>query len=219
MTALLVSMTDTPGLPSLPNAALEDEAVESVLKDTMDCQVLHHPDSVTVKDRLKESSVVLFACHSYANPKDPSLSSIMLKDCEVQPARFSVRTILGMKLERCELAYLSSCESGASKDLLLRDEGINLAGGFHMTGIPHTVSTMWQVADHVSREITVEFFREIKDERGQVDVLCARMLFILVFSIREIRAFIPCYGVHLSTRATDHQSSKGSRSGSVACAS
>jgi arginase family enzyme len=48
-----------------------------------------------------------------------------------------------------------------------------------MISIPHTVSIMWQVLDHISREVMIGFFQEIKNENGQVHVsLCSDALHI-----------------------------------------
>ena len=141
--ALLVAMTKTPGISEssdLPNALTEVEAVKHELENTIMCKLLYHPNSTAVKAQLKDANIVIFACHSQADPKDPSFSSILLQDCLIKPPRFSVRTILSSEMEDCELVYLSSCESSANKNLTLANEGINIAGGFHMVGVPHTVS-------------------------------------------------------------------------------
>jgi hypothetical protein len=170
--ALLVAMTKTPGMPEnsdLPYALTEVEAVKHELENTMACELLHHPNSAAVKIQLKDANIVMFACHSQADQKDPSLSAVLLQDCLTKPPCFSVRTILSSQMEDCELAYLSSCESSANKNLTLADEGINIAGGFHMAGVPHTVSGMWQLEDKASLEVAKEFFKEVRDEEGMVD--------------------------------------------------
>ncbi|KAE9378287.1 hypothetical protein N431DRAFT_328263 [Stipitochalara longipes BDJ] len=169
--ALLVAMTKTPGMSEnsdLPHALTEVEAVKHGLENTMACELLHHPNSTAVKTQLKDANIVMFACHSQADQKDPSLSAILLQDCLAKPPRFSVRTILGSEMEDCELVYLSSCESSANKNLTLANEGINIAGGFHMVGVPHTISGMWQLEDKVSLEVAKEFFREVKNGDGSI---------------------------------------------------
>lgn len=70
----------------------------------------------------------------------------------------------------CELIYLSSCESGATTNLLLTDEGLSIAGAFHMVNVPHAVSRMWQLSDTVAPEVAADFFRELRGENGQIDV-------------------------------------------------
>ncbi len=107
---------------------------------------------------------MMFACHSQAHQNDPSLSAILLQDCLIKPPCFSVRAILSSVMEDCEIVYLPSFEFSANKSLTLADEGINIAGGFHMVGVPYTVLGMWQLEDRVPHlRLRRRFLRELKD--------------------------------------------------------
>jgi CHAT domain-containing protein len=43
------------------------------------------------------------------------------------------------------LAYLSACETARNSDIRLSDEGIHLATGFQLAGVPSVIGTLWQI--------------------------------------------------------------------------
>ncbi|MCJ1329612.1 hypothetical protein MMC10_006292 [Thelotrema lepadinum] len=169
---LLVAMETTPGESDLPQAIPEVRSVAADLSQSMNCNIKIHPDASSVKKELHTSNIAYFACHSKADKTDPSQSAILLAGPDNIPTKFSVRSILATKMDDCELVYSSSCESGANKDLLLSNEGLSIAGAFHMAGVPQVVSGMWQIEDNVAREVAVEFFRELRDgnDEGRLNV-------------------------------------------------
>ncbi|KAF9892345.1 hypothetical protein FE257_002122 [Aspergillus nanangensis] len=166
---LIVAMATTPGLGPDGDLNVEPEinAIEKILSPSFSIKVLNEPDSRAVKANLAPSRIAHFACHAKADVQDPSRSSIMLQDNQTKPSPFSVRTLLRLDLINCELVYLSACESGASKDLRLRDEGIHIAGGFHIAGVPHVISTLWKVSDSVSAELAGLFYANLR--KGEHD--------------------------------------------------
>lgn len=132
---LLVAMEHTTGRNDLPEAVREVTAVKERLGPGVDCTILEHPDVRTTKAALAGADLAYFACHSQASHDDPSQSAILLGDG--RPESLSVRVLLNTAMERCSLVYLSSCESGLNKDFLLSEEGLSVAGAFHMAGVPH----------------------------------------------------------------------------------
>ena len=96
-----------------------------------------------VSCHLRTCEIAHFACHGWADESDPSRSAIRLADWKEKP--LNVRELMNMKIRNCQLIFLSACETAASKDLLLRDEGLHVAGTFNMAGVPHTVARMWKL--------------------------------------------------------------------------
>lgn len=167
--ALVAAMAQTPGLGSEGdlNVAPELNAIENVLSPYFDVKILMQPDTPALKKAVsRETAIIHFACHSRADGDDPSRSAIMLQDWQKRPSPFSVRTLLNLDLKSCELVYLSACESGVNKDVMLRDEGIHVAGGFHIAGVSHVISTLWKVSDEISSELSGIFYANLK-ENGQ----------------------------------------------------
>jgi hypothetical protein len=166
---LIVAMAATPGMGPDKDLDVELEigTFDEQLKPYMNIEKLRQPDSQYVKDQLKACGIAHFACHALADWKDPSKSAILLQDCYRDnrfrdPQPFCVRTLLKLDVQECQLVYLSACETGANRDLGLRDEGIHIAGGFHMAGVPHVISTLWRVADTTSGQLSGLFLREFK---------------------------------------------------------
>jgi tetratricopeptide (TPR) repeat protein len=167
--ALVAAMAQTPGLGSEGdlNVTSELNAIENVLSPYFDVKILMQPNTPSVKGALSpETTILHFACHARADGDDPSRSAIMLQDWQKKPSPFSVRTLLNLDLKSCELVYLSACESGVNKDVLLRDEGIHVAGGFHIAGVSHVISTLWKVSDDISTELAGIFYSNLK-QNGQ----------------------------------------------------
>ncbi|KAL5356289.1 CHAT domain-containing protein [Aspergillus floccosus] len=186
--ALIAAMATTPGLGPDGELKVEPEirAIGEALTPSFYIKLLSQPNSASVIQQLSTSTIAHFACHAQADRKDPSKSAVMLQETPTKPSPLSVRSLLKLNLQNCDLVYLSACESGASKDLGLRDEGIHIAGGFHIAGVPHVISTLWKVSDSVSAELAGLFYAKLK-EPGRDDVDFARAPFVLHEAIREMR--------------------------------
>ena len=154
--ASIFAMDNTQDLAPL-SASEEAADVTSALSNAMKANTCKQPTLTGVKAALEATGIAHFACHAIANAIDPSLSSVKLENSEL-----TVRDLIRMKLDCTQLVYLSACESGANKDTLLRDEGIHVAGGFHMSGVPHVISTLWEVDDYVARVLAGMFYRRCK---------------------------------------------------------
>ncbi|PLN86833.1 CHAT domain-domain-containing protein [Aspergillus taichungensis] len=148
--ALLAAMATTPGLGLTGDLAVEAEiaTIKGTLSPLFTVNVLNQPTSKSIKAALPVTTIAHFACHAVANSKDPSQSAILLQDNQTRPPPFCTRTILNLALRKCNLVYLSACESGANKDMLLLDEA----------GVPHVLSTLWRVQDSVSAELAGLFY-------------------------------------------------------------
>lgn len=168
---LLVGMPRTPHLENVQdlNVGAELSAVRKSLSTQMspDNATLISPSFADIAAKLKTCTVAHFACHGVADSQDPSKSALLLMDWKQKP--LNVRALLRMTLQNCNLAFLSACESALNKDLGLRDEGIHIAGAFHMAGVPHTVATMWMVGDDIASEIAGLFYEGLGRKDGRVD--------------------------------------------------
>ena len=45
--------------------------------------------------------------------------------------------------------------------MLLRDEGLHVAGAFNMAGVPHAVASMWKIADIASIKLVRVFYEKL----------------------------------------------------------
>ncbi|KAK3116923.1 hypothetical protein LTR53_002219 [Teratosphaeriaceae sp. CCFEE 6253] len=166
---LLVGMRTTPGMSTL-KADAELAAVRDSLRSSLAAEPpapLLEPTTAEVLQRLPTCSMVHFACHGVSHEDDPSLSKLLLADWKRSP--LTVRKLLAARLPHCQLAYLSACETMAIKKFGLQDEGIHLAGGFHMAGVPQVVSTSWSVDDDTSAALAAMFYALLADDEGRLD--------------------------------------------------
>lgn len=120
------------GLP--PTAASPTEVPEPLLLGPF-------ATAAAVRARLRSADWVHFACHSEADPADPSANRLVLAD-----APLTVRTIAAADMPDAYLAYVSSCVNARSA-ARLPEEAIHIASSLQLAGFAHVVGTLWQVAD------------------------------------------------------------------------
>ena len=166
---LLVGMPTTPdmGPDSNLDADLEIAMIDSLIQESSPVESLLSPLPTfsDVTTSLPICELAHFACHGCADSDDPSKSAIRLADWVQKP--LNVRTLLNMKLQRCHLVFLSACETAANKDLLLRDEGLHVAGAFNMAGVPHAVAGMWKIEDAASIALVKAFYEKLFEGKAR----------------------------------------------------
>lgn len=100
------------------------------------------------------STLLHFACHSTIDFVDFLRSGIELAD-----RRMTVLDILAtVALEKAQLVYLSSCDSG--QPVLGRTDGLSaLLSVFAYAGCPTVIGSLWPVDDRVGRFFACHFYR------------------------------------------------------------
>ncbi|KAK0390650.1 hypothetical protein NLU13_0154 [Sarocladium strictum] len=160
--ALLVQMPTTPHMPhgDLPGAEREVQATQAILdKAGFRTKPLSQPKTGTVLRMGREADLVHFACHGVSSDDDPAESMLRLADWKTRP--LSVGELLRAGDWRCQLIYLSACETALNKLRPLEDEGLHLAGGFLMAGAVNVVAGLWRIDDGVSVEFSSGFYGEL----------------------------------------------------------
>lgn len=164
---LLVSMVDTPGLASLPQAGREISEVAGLLSSvaTTAAQIvtLEHPTKKEVLDNITNAHTIHFAGHAISHPQDPLRSYMALMDCQTDP--LTVEDILTMKRreedQRPFLAYLSACSTGQNLVQDLVDESMSLMSAFQLIGFRHTVANLWEMTDELLVRASTNFYKEM----------------------------------------------------------
>ncbi|GAA1961886.1 CHAT domain-containing protein [Catenulispora subtropica] len=170
--SLIVAMPTTAGLPhgDLPNAGVEAAQVARRLPGPV---VLSGPDGSStgqdawptaenVLSRLTNCSFAHFICHGFSHADDPSRSQLLLHDHDEDP--FTVARLAAVKLRDVRLAYLSACETAATRNLELIDEAIHLAGAFQLAGFPQVIATLWAISDKYAASVADLFYRGLTQE-------------------------------------------------------
>ena len=166
--ALLAAMPITPDHHALPNALTEIAVAKNLLLPTYSISSFSSP-APTRKDIIKglrRCTIAHLACHANANPLDPLKSKLLLSDWGPKP--LSVSFLMRMELEKCQLAYLSACETAVNHDPALAEEALHICGAFQMAGVPNVVATLWEILDEEACTIAGGFYAGLKVGREQV---------------------------------------------------
>ncbi|KAK0303498.1 hypothetical protein LTR01_008053 [Friedmanniomyces endolithicus] len=162
--ALVIHMAQTPNQLDLKYAADEANAVGAILQRLLTTSVLPAPSKSDVLTHIKNSSIVHFSCHGFADAQDPSASRILLRDWETDP--LTVAHIAALHLRGAQFAYLSACHAAVGRAADLLDEGIHLAGAFQIAGFPRVVGTLWQVDDERAMQVAERVYQSLVSDKG-----------------------------------------------------
>ncbi|KAL8822489.1 MAG: hypothetical protein Q9191_006775 [Dirinaria sp. TL-2023a] len=186
--ALLAAMPTTPDHIALPNAVTEIAVAKTLLSPNYTISSFSSPAPMRkdIIQGLRTCTIAHLACHGEADALDPLKSKLLLSDWRPKP--LSVRFIMRMELEKCQLAYLSACETAVNHDHALAEEALHICGAFQMAGVPNVVATWWEILDKEACSIAEAFYAGLKVGRqdGVVDIgRSARALHAATKSARE----------------------------------
>jgi len=164
--ALVVGATLAEMEGEAPLLAAEGEAREvgMLLGDSDTSQVLLNPSFADMMAALPVSSISHFVCHGISDAKTPIRSFLKLPDYKTNP--LNVGALMALKMS-CGLAYLSACETAASKRGELVDESLHLLSGFLLAGCPRVVGTLWGIPDGQAVRVATSFYRRLPWKEGR----------------------------------------------------
>lgn len=115
------------------------------------------------KKEANQYRILHFAMHSLTDDKDPTFSKLLFtltpKDT-TNDNDLTAGELYAMQLN-ADLAVLSACNTGYGT--INRGEGVmSLARAFTYAGVPATVTSLWKVPDLTTREIMVDFYKNLK---------------------------------------------------------
>jgi CHAT domain-containing protein len=159
---LLVTMPKTPGKDDLPGVKAEKRAIYEAVQNPHSIQLLDRPSKDTVLDKLRDFSIVHFACHGSSDLMNPSNSFLALQgNSDSVPEKLTVQEILDANLGRAWLAYLSACSTAQNKVSELADEDLHLASSFQVAGFGHVIASMWPSNDAICAQVASIFYRDL----------------------------------------------------------
>ncbi|MEV4020794.1 CHAT domain-containing protein [Nonomuraea angiospora] len=149
-TALIVGVGEREGVPTLPNARREAEAVAALLPGST-VLIDSAASADAIEEGLHEHAIAHFACHGRAvsSAGHPSLGGLMLTDGMFVPS-----FVHDLRITQAQLAFLSACDTAAPDPALL-DEPLNLASAFHLAGFRGVIGTLWHTADSTETAVAV----------------------------------------------------------------
>jgi hypothetical protein len=158
--ALIVGMPTTPGQSALENVNDELDAVKAAFS-SIPTVIDKEPTKQSVRQNLQDADLAHFACHGKSVLGNPSASLLLLTDWKIDP--LTVVDIVNLKVN-ARLAFLSACHAARTREGLLVDEGIHLAGAFQLAGFPHVIGTLWHVDDAHSVEVARDVYSLIGND-------------------------------------------------------
>jgi len=158
-----VSQPNTPGQRPIPGTTREIDVVCAKI-GTDNCEFLRLDGAVATVSRVKQEMEtyrwVHLACHAIQNTHEPLRSGFFLDD-----GRLELSEIMTRNIPRCELAFLSACQTSTG-DEKLSEEVVHLAAGMLAAGYQGVVATMWSIKDRHAPDVAGSFY-EYLVEKGK----------------------------------------------------
>lgn len=145
--------------------------------------------SVTDEKNLN-TRIVHFATHGILNATVPDESYIQLaKNVKPDEAQLTVSDVLLMPLQNVDLVTLSACQTALGEGDPNGGEIISLATSFSGAGALTVVASLWSVADESTRDLMVEFYRQLAAGKPKAEALQIAQLKVM----KEARYNHPYY--------------------------
>jgi len=155
-----------PGLGPLPASAAEARAVGDVVLLGSDATEARVRDALASRPRWR---AVHLACHAFADPDRPALSSVALSPAGDDDGLLTAHEVLRSPL-RADLVVLSGCDTG--RGMAIRAEGhLGLARAFLLAGAPRVIASLWRVDDDATRALMEAFYARWKDGTSTAEAL------------------------------------------------
>ena len=119
---------------------------------------------------LSQYSVIHLALHGYVDPEFPDRSALVFAPEEpaIDDGLLQVREIRSLRLN-ASLVTLSACETGVGP---VGEEGVaNIDNAFIEAGAQSVVSTLWQLEDHATTQLMIDFYRHLGRNEGKAEAL------------------------------------------------
>lgn len=144
------------GFPPLPHAEQEGHRIAEVTP----LPLLLVGESATeeaIRTALPSARFVHFAGHTDLSANSPMRAALLCTETAESDGRLEVRELLEMRLDRCELAVLSACETRMGR-MSRGDEVVGLERALLRAGAATVVASLWQVDDAATESLMAAFY-------------------------------------------------------------
>jgi CHAT domain-containing protein/Tfp pilus assembly protein PilF len=128
-------------------------------------------ENIENNELLKKARLIHFATHGFVDEVRPYLSGLVLtrtQNSEVDGI-LRMHEIFNLKM-RADVVVLSACNTGLGKQV--SGEGlVGLTRAFLYAGANSMVVSLWQVADHSTADLMVDFYNFLKEGAEKVEAL------------------------------------------------
>ncbi|HEY1805808.1 MAG TPA: CHAT domain-containing tetratricopeptide repeat protein [Terracidiphilus sp.] len=119
---------------------------------------------------LSQYSVIHLALHGYVDPEFPDRSALVFapEQPAIDDGLLQVREIRKLRLN-ANLVTLSACDTGVGP---VGEDGVaNIDNTFIEAGAQSVVSTTWQLEDHATTQLMVDFYGHLGRNEGKAEAL------------------------------------------------
>jgi tetratricopeptide (TPR) repeat protein len=172
--SLIVAASVVPGQPALSQVTVEAAALrDSLPRPTVltESDPEHLPTKSAVLACLPDAGIAHFCCHAASHPSNPSQSELVLGNHQEDP--LTVASLIPVRLDHAQLAYLSACETARNEAADLLDEAIHLTAAFQLAGYPHVIGTLWAIRDRTAADIAGSFYAHLRTGPRTFDITAA----------------------------------------------
>jgi len=130
----------------------------------------HDANEENFKSNASNYDFVHIASHSFTNDKYPALSGIAFSQPDtsspvIENGILFASESYNLNLPNTELVVLSSCKSGLGK--LAKGEGLlSISRGFLYAGVPNIIYSLWNVKDEATKDLMIEFYKQVLKGNG-----------------------------------------------------
>ena len=127
---------------------------------------------------LNRYSVIHLALHGYADPEFPDRSALVFapRDAPADDGLLQVREIRKLPID-ASLVTLSACDTGVGP---VGEEGVaNIVNAFIEAGAQSVVSTLWELEDHSTAQLMIDFYQRLGRGEGKAEALREAQLDLL----------------------------------------
>ncbi len=143
---------------NLKGAIAEVNAISKIVKNN-ELFLLENATKSNFIQLKNQYRILHLAMHSVLNDEDPELSTLLFSNNE----ELHISELYGLNLN-ADLAVLSACNTGVGK---LKDgKGIvSINNAFTYAGVSNTIASLWSAPDQSTKEIMVDFYKNLKQKQ------------------------------------------------------
>ncbi|KAF8139242.1 CHAT domain-containing protein [Mycena galopus ATCC 62051] len=158
MQLLAVAQPAASGQPYIPGTKEEIDQIQRLAIGKLSTVKLegHMATLDSVKQKMRDSSWVHFACHGVQDVLHPTQSALLLAG----GSKLTLSNIIQLALPHAELAFLSACQT-AMGDKPLQEESVHLAAGMLSAGYHGVIATMWTIGDQDAPQVASDVYEHL----------------------------------------------------------
>ena len=156
---------------ALPESRYEVETIGADLPKPSTILLGSHATETDFKQLpLSQYNVIHLALHGYVDPEFPDRSALVFAPEEpaIDDGLLQVREIRKLHLN-ASLVTLSACDTGVGP---VGEEGVaNIVNAFIEAGAQSVVSTLWELEDHATAQLMIDFYGHLGRHEGKAEAL------------------------------------------------